>query len=71
MEDDRIWIYAIISAVAVIISILVWGWFMTTKHSDERRQLMPNCEYLGEPKYLNDVSFFDCNGTIVMKRVKK
>jgi len=71
MEHNRTWTYAIISAVAVIISSLGWVMFMATKHSAQRQQMMPNCEYLGEPKWLNEVSFFDCDGTIVMKRVKK
>jgi hypothetical protein len=71
MENDRIFIYNMIALAAVVIGVLVWAVFMGTKHSAKRQQLMPNCEYLGEPKYLNDVSFFDCNGTIVMKRIKQ
>lgn len=30
----------------------------------------PGCEFLGHPKYLNTVYFYDCNGDIRMKRVK-
>lgn len=71
MTLDRTTVYIVTSLAAVIIGFIVWIVFMSAQHSTERQKLMPDCEYLGEPKYLRNISFFDCNGTIVLKRFKK
>ena len=39
---------------------------------DEKAKLLADagCEYLGHPKYLNTVYFYDCSGEIRIKRVE-
>ena len=35
------------------------------------QKLMPDCTYLGSPRNLNDLGYFDCNVTILIKRLTK
>ena len=62
----------IILAIALSVSVLI---FRGVMYLDKPRveaikkiEVSTGCEYLGRPKDLREVSFFDCNGVIVMRR---
>ena len=61
-----------ISAIAVAATVLL---AVVLRHFDKPRveairKLAKDCEYLGTPRDVNSVAFFDCNGVITIRRAR-
>lgn len=58
----------ILSGLLILVAIMRFNDLKAQKI----QELMPGCIHLvSEPRDLNDLHFFDCNGTIVIKRYTK
>ena len=53
--------------VIVFAFISVKEWSVRVK----RTEASTGCEYVGSPKGVNNVGYFDCNGVIETKRIPK
>lgn len=71
---DRLEELLVLFAIGVL--VVVTGWiflFLVPKQidrEDRAKELANGCIFLGHPKDLNTVFFYDCDGNIIMKRVK-
>ena len=64
----------VLFAIAILIVLTGWMFLILApeqnNREDKARELANGCIYLGRTKDLNTVFFYDCDGNIIMKRVK-
>ena len=62
----------LIGGILLMFALIVFGAYKDSKRSNQAKELGMNlnCEYIGRARDLNSVAFFDCDGKIVMWRVK-
>ena len=68
--EDRL----VMFAIAILIALTGWIFLFLVPEQidreDRAKELANGCIYLGHAKDLNTVFFYDCDGNIIMKRVK-
>jgi hypothetical protein len=65
--------YSLFIALATGVTILLGTAFFLVYQTNKARNLEAQemgCEYLGNARDLYSVAFYDCNGTIVLRRNK-
>jgi hypothetical protein len=64
----------VLFAIAILVAFTGWIFLFLVPEQfdreDKAKDLANGCIYLGHPKDLNTVFFYDCDGNIIMKRVK-
>jgi hypothetical protein len=62
----------IIALLVFMFSLIVLGAYTDSIRYEKAEKLEQDlgCEYIGRPRDLRSVAFFDCKGEIVMRRVK-
>ncbi len=70
---DKFLITVIFTLIIAVILYLVLAWIPQQLERTDRARTWAannNCEYLGSPRDLNSLMFFDCNGVISVQRFK-
>jgi hypothetical protein len=68
---DKFVLAVIFAGIMIVMFYVIFLWTPAQlKRVDAARQwaTQNNCEYLGSPRDLNTVMFFDCNGVISVQR---
>ena len=70
--DNTILKWTFILGLVFMLALIVCGSYKDSKRYEkaEKFEQESGCEYVGRPRDLRSVAFFDCKGVIVMRRVK-
>jgi hypothetical protein len=70
-DDVFFCVMGTIMAITLVV-VIVFGFISVKEFKDrvKRTEASTGCEYVGSPKGVNNVGYFDCNGVIETKRMK-
>ena len=70
--DNTILKWTFILGLVFMLALIVFASYKDSKRYEKAEKFEQDlgCEYIGRPRDLRSVAFFDCKGVIVMRRVK-